>query len=209
MIKITVLHGDHTAASRKRLVEIIQKVKKRGWEVIKNIPISTASLFAKERLFVVEDINLLKNFKFEGDFNLLVWHNHQLPAKFKEILPKNTKYEGFKIPQKLWSFLDSLWPGNDKASLVLLREVAQTEPIEFVLAMMARTFRDLYWVAASPKTIKLPSWRLGKLKRQASHFKPRQLKKIIHHLATMDLAVKTGTASLTHELDLFILTQLE
>ncbi len=207
-MKITVLHGEHTAASRQRLVEIVQEVKKRGWEVIKDVPVPTASLFAKERLFVVEDINLLKNLKLDG-FNLLVWHNHKLPARFKNTLPKNTKYEEFKIPQKLWAFLDSLWPGNAKVSLTILREVTQTEPIEFVFAMIARTFRDLYWVTISPETIKLPSWRLGKLKRQAGHFKPHQLKKIISQLAAIDVAVKTGMTSLTHELDLFILTQLE
>jgi hypothetical protein len=208
-MKITVLHGDHTAASRQRLIEIIQEVKKRGWEVIKDIPIPTASLFAKERLFVVEDISLIKDLKFESDFNLLVWHHHQLPARFKKIFPKNTKYEGFKIPQKLWSFLDSLRPGNARVSLALLREVAQTEPVEFVLAMISRTFRDLYWITINPETIKLPSWRLGKLKRQAGYFKPHQLKKIIHRLAAMDISVKTGAANLVHELDLFILTQLE
>ena len=58
-------------------------------------------------------------------------------------------------------------------------------------------------------SIPYPSWRVGKLKSQASKFTIEQLKYLIEKLSEIDIKVKTSKADLTNELDLLIIKQLE
>ena len=70
---ITVLYGDNIAASRDRMVKIVNAVKKRGWEVVRGEIVTTDSLFAKERLFVIEDISALAKKKIKADMRHLLF----------------------------------------------------------------------------------------------------------------------------------------
>lgn len=223
-MKITVLHGDYIVKSRDRLITIINGVKKRGWEVIRvdekkslSESLVSSSLFGKESLYVSEspgkftptDLSWLKQNSSEMDLNFLIWHKNKIGVKVKNTLPKDAKIEEFKLPQRIWSLLDSIYPGNAKISLNLLHEVSQESPLEFVFALMARQMRDLYWVSNDPDSLNYPSWRKSKLKNQADRFSTRRLKRIISLMSQADIDSKTGVATLSTSLDLILAAQLE
>lgn len=225
-MKIIVLHGDHIEDSYKRLQRFVGEANKRGWEVNRislkdNLSLSeqmtSKSLFEKESLHILEDLTKiggrelewLKNKSENIEGTLVIYHKSLLPKTILNSLPKLQKTEEFKLPVLIWKFFDSFYPGNANYSLGLLHSIIETNPIEFIFALLARHVRDLYWVTLDDSNLPLPSWRLSKLKTQAGKFEKGQLKNIINEFAEMDIKSKTSKANLLDELDFLIITQLK
>jgi DNA polymerase III delta subunit len=215
-MKIILLHGDHNLKSYQRLSVFITEAKKRGWEITRNSLTST-SLFAKEQLFIIDDLKKvnkrdfawLKKNKEKLSGTLVIYHENTLPASSLKLLPKPDKIEEFKLPKLIFKFLDSFYPGNGKQCLKLLHQVIKTEAPEFVLALLARHLRDLYLVKTDIESLFYPSWRMSKLKKQAKHFSENKLKQIIKKLSQADVEAKTSAANLLDSLDFIIVTELE
>lgn len=223
-MKIVLIHGEDTGASRKRLVSIITKFKLKG-EVIRLVPdslglkeaIASGSLFGSQSLYVVEDVAKFPLKDFDWVFknqdkyasNLLIWHKAQAPAALSKLLPKEIKIELFAPPRVIFTFLDSLVPGRGKYVLQTLHNLLKQEPLEMVFAMIARHFRDLYWAGTDSGTIPYPAWRVSKLKKQSSLFGLEKLGKVINLLATADVNAKTSKGELILSLDLIFASQLE
>lgn len=230
-MKIIVLHGDDTGKSYERLQKFIETAKARNWEVSyldenalsiqENL--SESSLFGNERFFILRDIKKLGKKEIEWikkqyatlSGNLIIYSEGNLPAGFIKSLPKDTKnghtvvIEEFKLPVLIWNFLDSITPGNSKYLLKSLHKIIEKEPVEFIFTLIARQFRDLYWVTVDPKSMEIPTWRSSKLKMQSSKFSEEKLKEIISQLTEIDLMVKTSKTDLLSALDLLIIRQLE
>jgi hypothetical protein len=212
-MKTIVLHGEDSVKSYDRLKRFLDEAKKRGWEVLFDQFPYTPSLFGKSRLTVYRDCKILtssdiKNIpKYDG--TLVIFHEDTLPQTFLKSLPKDTKIEEFKLPVLVWNFLDAITPGNPERLVKTLHAIISKEPIEFIFSMIARRIKELYWVSMDPESIGYPSWRLSKLKSQASKFKEDQLKELIETLARIDFESKTGQADLVSELDLTLLTKLQ
>lgn len=222
-MKIVLLHGDDSNASYARLTKFIEVAKERNWEVnfleyeekIEE-KLRGSSLFAKESLFVLRGVNkfpkgsikklLAKALNYPG--NLVIYHSDTLSKEILSSFPNEVKVEEFKLPRIIFDFLDSFYPGNARASIRLLKEITKREPAEFVFALLAKHLRDLFWVKEG-NSIPYPSWRVGKLKKQASKFEVEQIKKIINYLAELDIKVKTSEADLPSSLDLVIVSLLE
>lgn len=206
-MKIIALHGDHTTKSYERLSKFISEAKKRGWEIsdYDSETVRNQSLFAAERFVILRDYKTLnkkdisKLNKYPG--TLVIYNEGNIPQTFLKTLT-NAKIEEFKLPKIIWNFLDNI-------SIRLFHEVIKTEPVEFVFALLAKRFRDLYWVQVSPETLSRQSWQLGKLKRQTQKYSPEKLKEIINKLAKIDIEVKTSKANLISSLDFLFLTKLE
>lgn len=224
-MKIIVLHGDDEKKIYVRLQKFVSVAKERGWELaylnesVSSIreQLSAASLFGSDRFFILKDIKsfgkkeadwLNKNYK-ELAGTLIVYHEGIASATFLKSLPKDTKIEEFKLPVLLWNFLDALTPGNSTRELSVLHKIIEKQPIEFIFSLIAKHFRDLLWVASDPVSTGFPSWKLGKLKSQASKYRTDQLKDIIARLAEIDIKVKTSKANLIDELDLLLIKHLE
>ncbi len=225
-MKLRIIFGNDIEESRKRFIEIIEEVKKRNWEVIyiKEVQnggvldsLLTRSLFGGETLYVLEDINLLgkgdlewfskKSKTFEASF--LIWHKGEFPVRFKKYFPKDAVLQNFDLPREVFKFLDSLVPGNSKNSLRLLHEILERENVEFLLAMMARHFRDLYIVKEDLGALGYPSWRENKLLGQANKLGKMKIKRVIEKLAVADVEAKTGGIPLLTSIDLIIARELE
>ncbi len=225
-MKTILLHGDYTQASYERLQKFIKVAKKRGWEIQRinsnkslSLPeaLTSAALFASNRLFVLEDVRSIKkqelewlakkSVKIEG--NLVIYHGGFLPQTILKSLPKDTKIEEFKLPRLIFAFLDSFFPKNSKKALKILHQVSEKEPVEFIFALLARHLRDLYWVKVDVEGLNYPSWRISKLKKQAKFFSESLLKEMISDLAEADIKAKTSKASLKDSLDFLIITKLE
>jgi hypothetical protein len=212
-MKIIVLHGDDTEKSYERLMKFVESAKKRNWEILTNEFPNTPSLFGSDRLIIYRDFRLLttrdiKNFdRFDG--TLVIYHTGILPQTFLKLMPKDFKMEKFELPKILFTFLESFYPGNSARSLKLLHELTESSAVELTFFMLARHLKDLYWVSIDPATTAYPSWRLSKLKSQASKFGIDKLKQIISDLADIDIKVKTSKADLLTDLDLLMVKQLK
>ncbi len=225
-MKVILIQGEHTVPSRKRFLEIITSAKKKNWEIIR---ISTkdkfslveklrlASLFQNQMLYVVEEANKLSSSDLSQLSNndsylpahLLLWQKGRASQKLKKALPKDTKVENFDLPKIIFTFFASLYPGNSQKALILLHQLLEFEPIEFIFALSGRYFRDLYWTKIEPETLNYPAWRLQRLKKQASKFSRKHLKEIINQLSDIDIKAKTSKVSLAISLDLLISSKLE
>jgi DNA polymerase III delta subunit len=224
-MKIFVIHGEHSLNSYERLQEYIKRAKSKKWEIkyyengsngFKN-EILGQSLFSEKRLIIIKDIKLLsksntkwlQNNQERVQCNLIIYHKASIPKRTINSLPKTDKIEEFKIPKLIWSFLDSFFPRNAKNCYKLFHEVIKKEAIEFVFAMLARQVRDIYWAKVDSKTMDYPSWRLNKLKKQASRFSKKDLENIIEDMSNADIKSKTSHTNLEKSLDFIIAKYLE
>ncbi len=224
-MKIIVLHGDDEKRLYERLQKFVSVAKERGWELTYlnessssiREQLSTSSLFSNDRFFVLKDIKTLgkketewisnNSEKLEG--TLIIYHIGTVPVGVLKSLPKETKVEEFKLPVILWNFLDGIIPGNSERIIKNLHKIVETEAVEFVFTLISKLFRDLYWAKTEPTSMPYPSWRIGKIKSQASKFTVEKLQEIISLLSEIDIKVKTSKAKLVDELDLVIIKQLE
>ena len=225
-MKIYLIHGEYSAKSYEKLDEYISKAKEKNWKIV-NInekagysiqeSLSSTDLFDTKKVYVLDNLSKLQ--KKEIDWInkncevlngiLILYSNTKLNTtlinKFKNI----GKKEEFSLPQNIFSFLESFYPGNSKISINLLHKIIVKEKIEFIFFFLSKHIRDLFWVKTSPSNIPYPSWRVEKLERQASKFSLKQLEDVIDSLSDIDIKSKTSNSNLNDLLDLLILRKLE
>jgi hypothetical protein len=225
-MRISLIHGDYTRESIKKLQEIENIVKGKSWEIVRinkdstlSLPemLTSTSLFDKKRVFVVSDISSLRDDdwnwlrknseKLKG--NLIIYHPESFPGSIRKKLPKDVRIKEYKLPRLIFKFLESFYPGNAKESLSLLHKILETENVEFVFSLLCRHLRDLYWVLIDASSIPYPSWRVLRIEKQSGKFNTNKLTRAINELAIIDIKNKTSQQSLNSLLDLLIITQLE
>jgi len=224
-MKIIVLHGDDESKLYERLSKFVETAKSRSWEIAYlddtalsiREQLSSSSLFGSERFFIIRDIARLG--KKEAEWlnkksddllgTLIIYHEGYISQIILKSLPKDIKLEEFKLPVILWNFLDGIYPGNSGRSIKTFHQLIEKEAPEFIFTLIAKLFRDLYWVKTDPMSLPYQSWRIGKLKAQTSKFNIEQLKYLIEKLAEIDIKVKTSKSDLVSELDLLMIKQLE
>ncbi len=224
-MKVVILHGDDTEKSYERLKKFVDVAKKRSWEVAYiddssqsfEEVLSSSSLFGNERFFILKDIGrftkkdsewLKKNYiNLAG--NLIIYSDKGLNATAIKSFPSDAKIEEFKLPVLLWNFLDGLYQDNSKREIQLLHRIIEKHPVEFVFSLIAKHFKELYWVRVDAVSSGFPFWKINKLKSQASKFTSKKLSEIIEKMAQIDYEVKTSKVDLISKLDLLIIKQLE
>lgn len=207
---IKIFHGENLVASRQALMVLVKKAKKEGMEVVVlesrkatlaevRLALTSDSLLGRNRLLIIENllsgqttaekkkiIEYLVHQPFEND--LVIWEEKEiarLPA-----LP-GVLVEVFKASRKIFPFLESLRPDNQKQMLTQLWEAKRTEESEMIFYMLIRQIRLLLLVK-SAETTGLPSWQVQKLKTQASYFSLLQLKELYQKLLEIDYLQKTS-----------------
>ena len=224
-MKLIILHGDDERRLYERLTKFIETAKSRSWEVAYlddtslsiQEQLSSSSLFGSERFFIVRDIARLGKMEVEWlnkhsrdlSGNVIIYHEGYIPQAILKSLPKDSKIEEYKLPMILWNFLDGLYPGNSGKSIKQYHQLIEKEAPEFIFTLIAKLFRDLYWVKTDAASLPYAAWRVGKLKAQSQKFSIALLKKTINLLAEIDIKAKSSKADLTDELDLLIIKQLE
>lgn len=219
-MRISLNHGEDTFKAYEAYSALIDQSKARGFEIVPigNIKdVVRASLFEDKIVFTLErpgkvKLDGWKWFKENAakyNSNLLIYYEGKAPITLIRNLPKDAKIQKFEFPKILFTYLDSLYPGNSKMALKLFDEICQTQATELVMFMMARHVRDLYWVLVGKETLEMPIWRIQKLARQAGKFNAQKLEEFISKLALIDVKSKIGEANLKQSLDLLIVEALE
>lgn len=227
---ITILHGDDIVKSRKAL-EII-KTQHRNAEIIfldsKKLDLTSvkqalesASMFAKDRLVIIENFLSSKKSKSQEEIieylakkppetELIFWESVSLARQPLARL-KGARVLEFKPEAVLFKFLESLRPGNTKEILALLLRSFKAEEPEIVFYMLVRQFRLLLFVkdeitSGVEEVDRLADWQKERLTRQAKNFNLEQLVDIYRQLLEIDFQQKTGQAAfdLPKTLELFV-----
>lgn len=224
-MKIVVISGEDVAAARARFAQIVNSVRKKGWEVVSIIPddkfklaerLTSSILFPEEVLYVIDDAKKLslEDLKWIGrnsgnySGSLLIYCKGKLPVLIKNAIGKKASYEIFDTPVLIFNFLDTFVPGNAKRCIEILEETLKITPPEVVIAMLGRHLRDLYWVLEDDKSMNAPGWKIVKLKKQAVKFTKEQLIATIDSLAYIDFKSKTGGGTARFMLEILIAEKL-
>lgn len=227
---ITLFHGEGIAESRKLLISAVTKDKLEDREIryIEGDKLSpkdlesalgTASLFSVETLVIENLLSRLRSkdkdvciellSKYSGDKNILLWEKKAITKIALAKLGKNIKVNESKAPTALFTFMESIEPGNAKLALDLLHEVVMDSEDIIAFTMLARQISYLIMMktGTSPK---FAPWQMGKLRTQAGKWSESQLEHFLAELLKIDLAIKTGTTKLsyTDHLDLLLTTLL-
>lgn len=223
-MRLILLHGDDYKKSFDRLETFIDSAKKRNWNIERlssqdNISdaLISQSLFGEEKLFIIEDADRINKGKIKWmtenlesiEGTLVLYSKKSLNKTFIKSLPELKKIEEYKLPKIIWSFLDSLYPGNSRNSLKLFHKLLEHEAAEFIFNFVARQVRDMYFLKIAHDSLDYPSWRKGKLIAQARKFNGDQLERLVKKLSDADIKSKTSKGNIAELLDYIIITELE
>ena len=222
-MNIYLIHGDNSLTSYNRLQEYVNKGKDKGWEVTeiedKEVNIidilRSDSLFGNKRLVVIINYLLLNSqiIKYintsDDDVEVIIYNKTPIPISFIKKLTRVKKNEVFPLSKYLWKFIDNFYPGNTKNCLYYFHESLKNDPAELLFTILAGQIKDIFLTLYSDEPLPYPPWRLSNIKRQSEKFGRVKIKMTIDELSKIDIKVKTSSADLKDELDLFILRKLE
>jgi len=224
---ITVIHGEDLSSSRQYYLD--QKEKSKNKVEFLGTKLSLAelmqsmsggSLFNDEKSIFIE--NLLGNKKTSDtkeiidyikqnhkDFDIYFWENTELS---KTIISqfKTQTIKLFKLPQNLFTFLDSIKPKNKKNPVAFHKalENSNEELISYLLVRQFRLMLSLFLEKNDIDEVKrLAPWQKDKIKSQANLFKDEILIKSLKDLHKIDYLQKSGLSnlSLIQAIDIFLL----
>lgn len=223
-MKVILLHGDDYQKSYERLLKFIDTAINRNWK-IKRINSSenifdeliSQSLFKENLFYILEEPEKLSKEKIkwlrENCKNLegttVIYSTKTLNKTLIKSLPEFDKEEEFQLPKIIWSFLESIYPGNSKNLLKLFHKMIEHDAVEFIFTLIARQVRDMYFLKVAPESIDYPSWRKGKLMNQMRKYKEGQLEKLIIEISNADIKSKTTSANISELLDFIIVCELQ
>lgn len=215
MADLFLLHGENIVQSRRRLVELREKLKNQSKESVKldgekvslgeiKQALEAKSLFGDRRLVILE--NLLSSpaskrqkeivnyfLKEKINLSLIVWEKKEIRGVGLTKLKSKFKIEIFKIPALIFKLLDSLKPDNSKAMISLFHQIDQKEP-EFIFHMLCQRIRQLILAKdLGKKGLEgLQGWQQARLLNQTANFKLSQLLGFYHQLLEIDYQQKTS-----------------
>lgn len=212
---LVIVHGDDELSSRNYFLS--QKDSDSLIFDAENIDLgeleqslSGSGLFGTTSKILIENLftrsgtkNLNEITKILGKKNradVYIWADKILPAKQLSSFP-GSGVKLFKIPQNIWSFLDSIKPKNI-SNVSAFHNALNTTEAEIVFAMIVRQFRLMLGLFENSsnnidEVKRLAPWQRSKLVRQSSLFGLEKLKHAYKKLYKIDKSVKTGSSSLT------------
>jgi len=212
---ITLLHGNYIEASRNELNNLKGNDPDIEIRILNGATLNETSLvqaleanpiIAKKKTIIIENLfsqaakKSPKNFeKFLArlcpaahDCQIILWENREITAAALKNLGKEVRIQLFKLPVKIFQFLDNLKPDNSAYLLDTLRMVLTTEPAEVVLALLVRRIRQLMMLLDQISLKDLSSWQLSRLTNQAKYFTLEKLKLAEKKLLKAEYNFKTG-----------------
>lgn len=162
------------------------------------------NLFTRKGNKVLSDVS--KILSETKDSEVYLWASKDVGVRSLKEFPK-FENKNFKIPQNIWSFLDSIKP-NSKQNVVNFHLALKGTDVEIIFAMIIRQFRLMLALNSDiDEAKKLAPWQSSKLTKQALSFGEDKLKNAYKKLYLIDKKTKTGKTnlSLTQNIDIFLL----
>lgn len=232
---ITILHGEHTVDSRKKLNTLREQAQKLGKEVLelegKSVPyeeliqsLESLTLFGNSRLVIID--NFLSSLKpgtkrdeitqyfIQGAFDadLILWEDKAVGRSLIKLKKAgHVRVEEFKTPTAVFSLVESLAPNSTAQSIYYFHKTLESTVPEIVFAMLVRQFRLLIATAAGadiPEIARIAPWQKGKFTTQAALFSGALLKRLYKDLMIIDYQIKTGKSpyDLTKRIEQFMMS---
>lgn len=227
---ITLIHGEDTSASRKKLQE--EKTRVNDFEVVTLngealqppefiLTCESASLFQVKKLIIIENLLLggvgqakqqILEYLSQNKclYPVILWEGREIDkAVVKKYFLKH-KEIFCQPPALLFRFLDSIGTSSGKSLADSFHALLRQEDPEFIFVMLLRQWRYLIVVKdlAKKNVEGLASWQIDKFLRQARFFTLEELIYSYRQLLAMDYKIKSGQTpySLKQLLDIFFLT---
>lgn len=211
---LTIIHGDDTNASRNALQNIKEQQQPLILEGEKVTLTDLAQvfdgggLFETQKVIVIEQLlsKRKKSSELESILNFLkertlinelyFWEGKELDKKTLSLFPHAT-IKGYKLPQTLFLFVDSLKPNNGKQLVQLFHKTLEHIDAEIVFFMLVRQVRlllALFQEGNQPidEVKRLAPWQKAKLQKQAKAFSEQTLLSLHVQLYEIDKKAKTG-----------------
>jgi DNA polymerase III delta subunit len=134
-----------------------------------------------------------------------LWDKKEVTKLNMAKLANKAKVSLSKPSTLLFTFLESLHPGNSKPSLAHLHDLRSTTDDLIVFTMIARQISYLIMIKSGTSP-KFAPWQIGKLKAQGAQWSDKQLADFLAKLLDIDFSIKTGRSKLsyTDHLDLLL-----
>lgn len=214
-----LIHGDNTEAARNKLIELKAAAKSKeirelnGKRMDANATVQaleSLSLFGGEVMVVIEGFigaakkrekafaaTLTQLVRASENADIVLYEEKEVDKSTLTKLGPACQSMLYKTPVIIFQFLDSLRPGNAKASLLLFRQVVMREPAEIVFVLMIRRIRQLMELTDHMIPDGLQSWQADRLTSQSRQFTIDKLVVMHKSLLDADIALKTGSSPFT------------
>lgn len=209
------IYGDNVFSARKKLNEVVAeensknpglrfvKIYKKGFDEndLRRIA-ENPSLFGQKNSFIIEEFNsftpkqkkVIIDIFSHLEVSVIFWDSKEtrLAAGLKKSFPK-INVLNFPKPKIIFSFMETVFPGNQKQFLPLLAKIIKEQPLELVLYFLKQHFRTLVMFSIEKSLISnLPSWREKKLESQCAKFNGKGLENLYKNLIDIEYQNKSG-----------------
>jgi DNA polymerase III delta subunit len=221
---ITVVHGDDLVSSRNFILKVKTEENATTFYADTQEPhlllqlTQGKGLFDEKKPLVIENIFskkaaanlklLEEKIKVFKNLNIYIWEGKELSkAQLNSLGQSENRL--FKIPQKIFSFLDSLLPGSSR-NVTSFHEALLTTDEEFMFFMLIRQFRLMLNLEdpsfLTDDTKRLAPWQKSKLTSQAKRFGTENLTENYKKLYKIESKVKVGSLNmpLVAAIDIFL-----
>lgn len=211
-----LLHGEHIENSRNEFIrlknadstnEIRDLNGKQTDETALVQALESNSLFSAQVVVCIENLfsplgkktktaerfaSAIKN--ADSNMTILLWEQKEIGKEILSLLEPSVSVRLFAYPKVIFSFLDSLRPGNAKQTLELLDELLATEHEALVWSMTVSRIRVLVEIKDNVPPERMSSWQLSRLTNQARSFTMNKLLDMYTSFLNMEYSFKNGTS---------------
>lgn len=217
---LVIFCGQDTATSRTRYSEYKTKKQSDGYEILtlSNTEIVTLlpelhdsiGLFSDKKIITLEEIlkdkknrDFLKDYQ-ASSLEIVIFESVLTDKELKFVYPSAT-FITSKLPESVFTLLDSIYPGNLKASIMQLLSVINSDNELLIFYMVKNRTRELLLLKKNiGQPSKLQAWQLGKLKSQAVKWHEDKLTTCYDNLYKIEKNFKTSQSvfSITQALEM-------
>jgi len=209
---MVIIHGDDKVGSYKRLMDMCQIYKDKGFEVVSYDPADldittlrqelSAGLFGLSKCFVVKNIlssakskskdKIIDFLKTVSDQEVIIYENKSVSVTGLKPFAK-VKTEAFEISPIIFKFVDCLRPRNIRQILLGWKKLIDggNEP-EYIFSMVVRQVRLLIQAKSGASYLKMAPYPKKLVTAQAEHFSLDELIALHCALYDIDKKIKTG-----------------
>lgn len=221
---IILLHGDHTVASRVKLMSLVDEAKKQGKEVRQldgktldplalTQAVESSSLFGADVLVMIEGLLVKKSALIDilkraaETIDIILWEDKEVGKTLIAALGPKASVQQFKTPVVIWELLDGIRPNAGTAAIVRLQKALERDAAELLFFQLVRRIRLLIMLAGGVTPEGLQGWQASRLTSQAKLFTMDRLLSMEKRLLDIDVSIKTGASPfpLAQQLELFLI----